>query len=48
MVQGNEGALTSDTIAECGIIGIPDELCPITVDDSSPSLDERILDGIKE
>lgn len=48
MVQGNESALASEAIAENGIVGAPDELCPVTVDDRSPCLDERVLDGIQE
>ena len=48
MVQGNESTLTGDTIAKSRIIGIPDELCPVTVDDPSPCLKERIFNGIEE
>ena len=48
MVQGNERALTGDTIAKSRIVGVPAELCPVTVDDGGPSLDERVFDAIKE
>lgn len=48
MVQGNERALASDTVAKSGIIGAPDELGPIAVDDGGPSLDKRVFDAIKE
>jgi hypothetical protein len=48
VVQGNESTLTSDTIAESGIVGIPNELCPVAVDDPSPCLNEGVLDGIEE
>lgn len=48
VIQGDERALTSDTIAKSRIVGAPDELCPVTVDDGGPSLDKRIFDAIEE
>jgi hypothetical protein len=48
VVQGNEGALTSNTIAKSRFISVPDELRPVTVDDARPSLDERVFDVIEE
>lgn len=48
VIEGNESALTRNTIAEGGIVGAPDELRPVTVDDPRPGLDERVLDGIEE
>ena len=48
MIQGNESALASNTIAKGGIVGVPDELRPITMDDTRPSPDERIFDVVKE
>jgi len=48
VVQGNERALTSNTIAKSRIVGAPDELRPVTVDDCGPSLDERVFDVTKE
>lgn len=48
VVQGNESALASDAVTDSGIVSIPDELCPVTVDDGSPGLEERVLDGTKE
>jgi hypothetical protein len=48
VVQGNEGALTRNTIAKSRFISVPDELGPVTVDDARPSLDERVFDAIEE
>ena len=48
MVQGDESALASETVAEGGVIGTPDKLCPVAVDDPSPCLDERVVDGVQE
>ena len=48
VVQGNEGALASNTIAKSRVVGAPDELRPVTVDDGGPSLDKRVFDAIKE
>lgn len=48
MIQGNEGALTSNTIAKSGVVSVPDELCPVAVDDAGPGLDKRVLDAIEE
>jgi len=48
VVQGNERALASNTITESRLVGAPDELRPVTVDDGGPTLDQRILDAIKE
>ena len=48
MVQGNEGALTSNTVAKSRVVGVPDELRPVTVDDAGPGLDKRVFDPIEE
>lgn len=48
VIQWNESALASNTVAESGSVGIPDELRPITMDDTRPSLDERVFDVVKE
>jgi len=48
VVQGNERALASNTIAESRLVSASDELRPVTVDDGGPSLDKRIFDAIKE
>lgn len=48
VVQGNERALTSNAIAKGRIVGVPDELRPVTVDDARPGLDKRVLDVIEE
>lgn len=48
MIQGDQRALAGNTIAKSRSIGLPGELCPITVDDKGPSPDERILDSIWE
>ena len=48
MVQGNERALTSDAIAKSGVVGIPDELCPVAVNDGGPCLHEWVFDAVEE
>ena len=48
VVQGDEGALTSNTIAKGRLVRVPDELRPISVDDAGPGLEERIFDTIQE
>ena len=48
VVQGNERALTSNTITKSRIVGASDELCPVTVNDGGPSLDKRVFDAIEE
>lgn len=48
MIQGNESALTSDTIAQSGVISTPDELRPVTMDDPSPGPDKGDTDGVEE
>ena len=48
MIQGDERALTGNAITESRIIGIPDELCPVTMDDAGPGLDKRVFDAIKK
>ena len=48
VVQGNESALTSNPIAESGIVGVSDELRPVTMYDPRPGLDEGVLDVTKE
>ena len=48
MIQGNESTLTGNTVAQSGIVGVPNELRPVPVDDTRPRFDEGILDAIKE
>lgn len=48
VIQGNQGALTSNAITKGGIVGVPDELGPITVDDGRPSLDKWVFDAVEE
>ena len=48
VVQGDERAFTSNAIAKSRVVGAPNELCPVTVDDCGPSLDEGVFDAIKK
>ena len=48
VIQGNQRALACNAIAKSGIVGVPDELRPVPVDDTRPRFDEGILDAIKE
>ena len=48
VVQGNERAFTSNTIAKSRLVCFPDELWPVIMDDPRPSLDEWILDVIQK
>ena len=48
MIQGDERTLAGNAVAKSGSVGVPTELCPITVDDKGPSPHERILDFILE
>ena len=48
MIQWIQSALASDTIAQGGIAGVPDKLCPVSMDYSRPGFDDGILDAIEE
>jgi len=48
VVQGNERALAGNTITKSRFVAVPDELCPVTVDDARPGLDQRVFDATEE
>ena len=48
VVQWNERTLAGNTIAKSRFVGVPDELCPVTMDDARPGLDQRVFDAIQE
>ena len=48
MVQWDQSALTSNTVTKSGIVSVPDDECPVPVDNARTALGERILDATKE
>lgn len=48
MIRWVQSALASDTVAQSGMVGVLDKLCPVPMDYARPGFDEGILDTIKE